>query len=773
MKTTALVFVGVLCGILSAVEPLAGVVRSWAGEGLEPWRRGAHQMKDVRLAEGRLTACPAGWDSFFDGAVEPFAPSPAHELVFIAKSPVGGKGEVFWVADKMPGPDQKHSASFEWKGDGQWHEYRVRPRWLGNGNVRRIRIDFPRDAEGAGECGLSSVRIIDRDELPADLHVRSARAADAFPRVGQTIPIEIVTENCGGNALLNVGVAFGALPAGVTGEGNPSCDLDGGRIHTFSLAVRATAPGMYEIPVALTADGMEPRVLKVPVKVETALGLPSAAYVPEPKPAKTDYDIAALYFPGWSSYNSWERVRKVCPERKPVLGWYDEANPEVVDWQIKWLVENGIRTLYVDWYWNKGNQHLDHWVKAFYRAKYRRHLKWAMMWANHNPAGSHSEADQRAVTKFWIENYFNTPEYLQIDGKPVVWIWAPSNMDRDVGQGGCRKLMEISREMARAAGYKGIWFIAMKWPEADCSPAVVQRCKDWGFDMTGIYHFMSHGGREKTNRRFSFRSVTEANPENWRNLHKTGILPFLPNLSTGWDDRPWNDHCEIYGKNAADFRRICAAAKAFADETGIKRFCLAPLNEWGEGSYAEPNAEHGFGFYEAVRDTFCEKPAEGWPRNYGPKDVGRGPYDLPSPPPVKAMTRWDCTGGEPQGWHRLMGLSEPRVTGEGVAYATTTRDPAFTIDFTRVSAKDFREVVVKMRTKNAQGTLQLFWASYPSLVCEAASIQQRIVTDGEWHEYRFPVAGHAAWRGRVGMFRLDPGNVADAEVEFASVRLEK
>ena len=110
---------------------------------------------------------------------------------------------------------------------------------------------------------------------------------------------------------------------------------------------------------------------------------------------------------------------------------------------------------------------------------------------------------------------------------------------------------------------------------------------------------------------------------------------------------------------------------------------------------------------------------------------------------------------------------------EGVAYATTTRDPAFTIDFTRVSAKDFREVVVKMRTKNAQGTLQLFWASYPSLVCEAASIQQRIVTDGEWHEYRFPVAGHAAWRGRVGMFRLDPGNIADAEVEFASVRLEK
>ena len=30
------------------------------------------------------------------------------------------------------------------------------------------------------------------------------------------------------------------------------------------------------------------------------------------------------------------------PERKPVLGWYDEASPEVADWQIKWAVEHGI-----------------------------------------------------------------------------------------------------------------------------------------------------------------------------------------------------------------------------------------------------------------------------------------------------------------------------------------------------------------------------------------------------------------------------------------------
>ena len=78
--------------------------------------------------------------------------------------------------------------------------------------------------------------------------------------------------------------------------------------------------------------------------------------------------------------------------------------------------------------------------------------------------------------------------------------------------------------------------------------------------------------------------------------------------------------------NAADFRRICADAKKFADETGVTRLLIGPLDEWGEGSIGYPNRELGFGMLEAVRDTFGEKPAEGWPLNYAPEDVGLGPY---------------------------------------------------------------------------------------------------------------------------------------------------
>ena len=101
-------------------------------------------------------------------------------------------------------------------------------------------------------------------------------------------------------------------------------------------------------------------------------------------------------------------------------------------------------------------------------------------------------------------------------------------------------------------------------------------------------------------------------------------------MGRGWHRLPAQslDGLEVRGRTVEHFRRICRDARRFAEETGVKRVCLAPLHEWGEGSYAEPNGEYGFGMFEAVRDAFCEKPAEGWPLNYTPADIGRGPYPV-------------------------------------------------------------------------------------------------------------------------------------------------
>ncbi|MCF0233748.1 MAG: glycoside hydrolase family 99-like domain-containing protein, partial [Thermoguttaceae bacterium] len=122
-----------------------------------------------------------------------------------------------------------------------------------------------------------------------------------------------------------------------------------------------------------------------------------------------------------------------------------------------------------------------------------------------------------------------------------------------------------------------------------------------------------------------------ASKPHWESRNTTGILPSIPNISTGWDSRPWHGFRQtvVYGKSVESFRKICEDFKTFADQSGVKRVALAPLNEWGEGSYAEPNVEFGFGMYEALRETLCKEPEGGWPTNFAPEELGLGPYDLP------------------------------------------------------------------------------------------------------------------------------------------------
>ncbi|WP_418391732.1 glycoside hydrolase family 99-like domain-containing protein [Victivallis lenta] len=530
---------------------------------------------------------------------------------------------------------QSGKRRFRVPGDNAWHVCNIDlykdGRAAGLGAAVNIRfLDLP-----GQEFGLRRFRLSPVPEGPADLEIRSAGLTETFNYPGEEREFFIHVRNHGGTAATGLAVARLAFPPGVTvlsgGAGEKFPDVPPCGFATHTVKVKAGRPLKGVFRLQLSGAGAPREAFRGPVEFDRNPQLPKAGYVPEPRPVNTRYEIGAFYFPGWETGKRWNQIRTAAPERKPLLGYYDETSPEVVDWQIKWLVENGFSFLLVDWYWNRGSRSHEHWVRAFDRARYNKYLKWAVMWANHTPPGSHSVEDQRAVTRYWIDNYFNKPYYYRIDGRPVVVIWQPGNMRRDLGPHGTHKLLHISQEMAKEAGLPGICFIAMKWPEAAVDAQAIETLKADGFSMTSIYHYMGTGDRTPANpARYDFSLVAESSPEFWNRNHKAGVLPFLPNLSTGWNDFPWH----FYGGTAVEnrtpelFREICRDARRFADRTGIRRLVLAPLNEWGEGSYAEPNREYKFKMYEAVRDAFATPPSGGWPLNYGPEAVGLGPYPL-------------------------------------------------------------------------------------------------------------------------------------------------
>lgn len=475
----------------------------------------------------------------------------------------------------------------------------------------------------------------EKPAIPPDLVLSHPETPLALDRAGRPVDIEVCVFNAGTIAATGVTVRVEGLPD-CAHVANPEAafrlhDLPGGDTLLHRVSVVADMPCTFTARIIFSGGNATEFVADVPVEIGPSLGLPdNLEYIPAPKPVLTaPCEVGAFYFPDWPRTLMWSKLWRIAPERRPALGWYSNLNPEVLDWQIKWAVENGISFYIVDWYggldengklWISG----DYFEKAFAKARFRPYMKWALMWCNHLPPGWSREEVWTAMVRHWIDNYFGTPEYKFVDGMPYVSVWDGDYLERDNGPGGCRRMLDKARQMAREAGYKGIYF------QAQCghSPGDVKRMAGYGFDETTTYHYLGTGGRPPLAPKVGrFSDVADTSAAYWRNaLAESDGIDFLANLSTGWNDHPWDDGFELRGRTVDLFRRICEDAKRFAAETGMKRVCVAPLNEWGEGSYAEPNGEFGFGMFEAVRDVFGIMPAEGWPTNYVPADIGRGPY---------------------------------------------------------------------------------------------------------------------------------------------------
>jgi hypothetical protein len=86
-----------------------------------------------------------------------------------------------------------------------------------------------------------------------------------------------------------------------------------------------------------------------------------------------------------------------------------------------------------------------------------------------------------------------------------------------------------------------------------------------------------------------------------------------------------------------------------------------------------------------------------------------------------------------------------------------------------VEASRYREIVVSMSVSAGTGA-QMYWTTKESPnFAEDKVVNIGIVGDGVMRDYVFPVAGHPNWKGTITRLRLDPSNVAGAEMEIARI----
>jgi hypothetical protein len=722
----------------------------------------------------------------------------------------GTRGELIFVTTLGAG-----RIGFGTVADGKAHTYVLEPwTWPGWGG-RLLALGIVPSEAPASTAALHYVRLTEQVRAEPELSVVDIFPGSTLPRAGRPETVVVRIRNAAG-AAANVQATL-AVPAGVLLEGPKvrrlgTMGFQETREMTWGARASQAMTGSFQ--AALSADGAPLVTQEQPIRFHARLDLPRTDYVPEPvAPPPGRYTLWTHYCPlwktgthlGWSAIEPW-------PGREPVLGWYNEGDPEVADWHIKYWLEHGITGVIYCWYRSNLNapvtQTLGHAIHdGLLKARFLPRIKFGIMWENGCGQGVGSTRDLlENLLPFWIENYFSHPSYLRVEGKPVIYIWVPQNVTRQLGSSReVRHAMAAARARCKEQGLGGLYIVGcVGTADRQTLEAMAQE----GWDASSAY---GAGWRQpaelKTVGDFvcaPYEGFVEQQEQIWKAKRSFGLLPDITAAMMGWDSRPWKETPFFWSDNTPEkFRDLCLRAKALMDASpgagpAANTLIFCCWNEFGEGHYIEPTRGYGFDYLDVVRQVFTG--ASGPHADIAPDDVGRAcdswyrAFRKSAGQSPADLVSW--SGQALSAWRPMMGLAETRVQ-EGTLRAgapasagsnarlaepgleqdtlravSTTGDPAWLLPETRIRAGRYTRAIVEMRLSRT-GTAQLFWTtSSEPAASEPASVTAPVVADGQFHTCSLPVGQNEHWTGCITSLRLDPTTDSGVTIEIRAIRLE-
>ena len=366
------------------------------------------------------------------------------------------------------------------------------------------------------------------------------------------------------------------------------------------------------------------------------------------------YDIAAYVWPSFTGdcpqtrifweqgMGEWQTVRTAKPKfeghqwpRKPVWGYVNEANPDVMEMEINVATRHGVNVFIYDWYWYDNRPFLQQCLEnGFLKAPNSEQMKFYLMWANHDVnylwdkrnsdhmrgsdilyRGRHNAYEFDCATDYVIEHYFSCPNYYKIDGKPVFLFYDLAiTIDGLGGVEKTKKAIERFREKTKKAGFPDLYLQVLvigdgKMPVnldglgGTVNTDLIPTAEKLGFDALTHYQFVTLTKIDKP-----YEELIPAVVQRWNEIKEQTKLTYYPHVSIGWDNNIRFEKTfqrKILKDNTPEnFEKMLVEARKFADNNEVPLITINSWNEWTEGSYLEPDDLYGYAYLEAVKRTF-------------------------------------------------------------------------------------------------------------------------------------------------------------------------
>lgn len=368
--------------------------------------------------------------------------------------------------------------------------------------------------------------------------------------------------------------------------------------------------------------------------------------------SRSHYDVAAYIWPAYTGdeprsrlfwpegYGEWQTVKAATAKfeghnwpRKPLWGYCNEADPRVMEMQIDAAADHGVNVFIYDWYWYDQRPFLEQCLSNGYlRARNNDRVKFYLMWANHDVkyvwdkrlahidmesvvwrAGVNREQFEAMAARM-IDMFFPHPSYYTINERPVFQIYSLDCLVQ--GLGGLAPAADALawfRSRARSAGLPGLHLQLTSWGagrlnlsgvDADTGMTPADVVTQLGFDSLSNYQFVHFTDIDR-----EYTEIMVDVQEEWARMSRDYSVPYFPHVSLGWDNNPRFQTFRpgvVKGNTPEAVQEALRLAKEYADAHPDQPplITINSWNEWTETSYLQPDDLYGYGYLEAVRNTF-------------------------------------------------------------------------------------------------------------------------------------------------------------------------
>ena len=352
---------------------------------------------------------------------------------------------------------------------------------------------------------------------------------------------------------------------------------------------------------------------------------------------KSTIKVIALYLPQYhvieennkfwgEGFTEWTNVRKSKPRFKGhhqpripgdkygYLGYYDLTEIKTIVKQVNLAKSHGIYGFGIYYYWFSGKKLLEKPINIFIQQTYI-DFNFLLIWANENWSKRWDGRDQEILIKQDykqddpinfikdIKKYVKDKRYIKIDKKPVLGLYEPSKIPN------LKETIELWREKSRELGIGEIFILIS-----------INRNKTQDFENLNLFNASYEFPPRNS---FQNNRILKKNTLIYTELlyksydfDETNMnykkFPYFRGTMVEWDNSPRISKCEIFEHYSPEqfymFNKIVIDWTLKHYNKKLRFIFINAWNEWGEGSYLEPDDKYGYASINSLSRAIFNKP---------------------------------------------------------------------------------------------------------------------------------------------------------------------